>query len=414
MPQVLSEAQLEALTRDDPLLRAFAARDPNAPTTALRRAVEDEDIPADAPAFNINLGVLGLELTSAVTDFQEGTPLHAAAGCDPHPHPPPSPSPLTTHRSPLTAHRSPLTLTLTSHLSPQPGVGDFNWTQQLQAADAAARVQLTSAFSDAGDAVNATTTPWWAAVGQGLQAVGGGLQVAGSFVANVTSGTGSAISGATGAIANATAAAASGTGTAISGAGSAISGGAANATAAVTSATARITKPAGSAFAGATGAVSNATAAAGSWSGSAIVNVTEGVTSSLSAFEPRLPRPRRRRGNATTSVDSKAKGQPLSEKIAAEFSEGSKDSKDRLAEVGHAGPASRLAEAVVVTRSRRRKSNSTLLERVLLSGGSVPPFANGRVVERAVSEEATAPAQNATTVPAGFGEPAAQDPDEWW
>ena len=275
-------------------------------------------------------------------------------------------------------------------------------------------MQLTSAFSDAGDAVNATTTPWWAAVGQGLQAVGGGLQVAGSFVANVTSGTGSAISGATGAIANATAAAASGTGTAISGAGSAISGGAANATAAVTSATARITKPAGSAFAGATGAVSNATAAAGSWSGSAIVNVTEGVTSSLSAFEPRLPRPRRRRGNATTSVDSKAKGQPLSEKIAAEFSEGSKDSKDRLAEVGHAGPASRLAEAVVVTRSRRRKSNSTLLERVLLSGGSVPPFANGRVVERAVSEEATAPAQNATTVPAGFGEPAAQDPDEWW
>ena len=293
-------------------------------------------------------------------------------------------------------------------------------------------MQLTSAFSDAGDAVNATTTPWWAAVGQGLQAVGGGLQVAGSFVANVTSGTGSAISGATGAagsaisgatgaIANATAAAASGTGSAISGAGSAISGGAANATAAVTSATARITKPAGSAFAGATGAVSNATAAAGSWSGSAIVNVTEGVTSSLSAFEPRLPRPRRRRGNASTSVDSK--GQPLSEKIAAEFSEGSKDSKDskgskgskgRLAEVAHAGPASRLAEAVVVTRGRRRKGNSTLLERVLLSGGSVPPFANGRVVERAVSEEATAPAQNATTVPAGFGEPAAQDPDEWW
>ena len=276
-------------------------------------------------------------------------------------------------------------------------------------------MQLTSAFSDAGDAVNATTTPWWAAVGQGLQAVGGGLQVAGSFVANVTSGTGSAISGATGAIANATAAAASGTGTAISGAGSAISGGAANATAAVTSATARITKPAGSAFAGATGAVSNATAAAGSWSGSAIVNVTEGVTSSLSAFEPRLPRPRRRRGNASTSVDSK--GQPLSEKIAAEFSEGSKDSKGskgRLAEVAHAGPASRLAEAVVVTRGRRRKGNSTLLERVLLSGGSVPPFANGRVVERAVSEEATAPAQNATTVPAGFGEPAAQDPDEWW
>ena len=294
-------------------------------------------------------------------------------------------------------------------------------------------MQLTSALSDAGDAVNATTTPWWAAVGQGLQAVGGGLQVAGSFVANVTSGTGSAISGATGAagsaisgatgaIANATAAAASGTGSAISGAGSAISGGAANATAAVTSATARITKPAGSAFAGATGAVSNATAAAGSWSGSAIVNVTEGVTSSLSAFEPRLPRPRRRRGNASTSVDSK--GQPLSEKIAAEFSEGSKDSKGskgskgRLAEVAHAGPASRLAEAVVVTRGRRRKGNSTLLERVLLSGGSVPPFANGRVVEgvveRVVSEEATAPAQNATTVPAGFGEPAAQDPDEWW
>jgi len=333
--QVLSEAQLEELTRDDPLLRAFAARDPNAPTTALRRAVEDEDIPSDAPAFNINLGVLGLDWTSAVTDFQEGTPLHTAAGCDPNPNPQPQ---------------------------PQPGVGDFNWTQQLQAADAAARVQLTSALSDAGDAVNATTTPWWAAVGQGLQAVGGGLQtvggglqVAGSFVANVTSSTGSAISGATGAIANATAAAASGTGSAISGAGSAISGGAANATAAVT---------------------------------------------------------RRRRGNATTSLDSK--GQPRIEKIAAELSEGSKDSQDRLAEVGHAGPASRLAEAVVVARGRRRRSNSTLLERVLLSGGSVPPFANGRVVERVANQEATAPAQNVTTVPAGFGEPAAQDPDEWW
>ena len=335
MRQVLSEAQLEELTRDDPLLRAFAARDPNAPTTALRRAVEDEDIPSDAPAFNINLGVLGLDWTSAVTDFQEGTPLHTAAGCDPNPNPQPQ---------------------------PQPGVGDFNWTQQLQAADAAARVQLTSALSDAGDAVNATTTPWWAAVGQGLQAVGGGLQtvggglqVAGSFVANVTSSTGSAISGATGAIANATAAAASGTGSAISGAGSAISGGAANATAAVT---------------------------------------------------------RRRRGNATTSLDSK--GQPRIEKIAAELSEGSKDSQDRLAEVGHAGPASRLAEAVVVARGRRRRSNSTLLERVLLSGGSVPPFANGRVVERVANQEATAPAQNVTTVPAGFGEPAAQDPDEWW
>ena len=46
--QVLSEAQLEELTRDDPLLRAFAARDPNAPTTALRRAEEGEEIPADA------------------------------------------------------------------------------------------------------------------------------------------------------------------------------------------------------------------------------------------------------------------------------------------------------------------------------------------------------------------------------
>ena len=68
---VLLEAQLEELTRDDPLLRAFAARDPNAPTTALRRAVDEADIPSDAPAFNINLGVLGPELMSAVTDFQE-------------------------------------------------------------------------------------------------------------------------------------------------------------------------------------------------------------------------------------------------------------------------------------------------------------------------------------------------------
>ena len=40
---MLSEAQLDELTRDDPLLRAFAARDPNAPTTALRRAVDEEE-----------------------------------------------------------------------------------------------------------------------------------------------------------------------------------------------------------------------------------------------------------------------------------------------------------------------------------------------------------------------------------
>ena len=379
MRQVLSEAQLEELTRDDPLLRAFAARDPNAPTTALRRAVEDEDIPSDAPAFNINLGVLGLDWTSAVTDFQEGTPLHTAAGCDPNPNPQPQ---------------------------PQPGVGDFNWTQQLQAADAAARVQLTSALSDAGDAVNATTTPWWAAVGQGLQAVGGGLQtvggglqVAGSFVANVTSSTGSAISGATGAIANATAAAASGTGSAISGATGAI----ANATAAAASST-------GSAISGATGAIANATAAAASGTGSAISGAGSAISGGAANATAAVTR--RRRGNATTSLDSK--GQPRIEKIAAELSEGSKDSQDRLAEVGHAGPASRLAEAVVVARGRRRRSNSTLLERVLLSGGSVPPFANGRVVERVANQEATAPAQNVTTVPAGFGEPAAQDPDEWW
>jgi hypothetical protein len=399
--QVLSEAQLEELTRDDPLLRAFAARDPNAPTTALRRAVEDEDIPSDAPAFNINLGVLGLDWTSAVTDFQEGTPLHTAAGCDPNPNPQPQ---------------------------PQPGVGDFNWTQQLQAADAAARVQLTSALSDAGDAVNATTTPWWAAVGQGLQAVGGGLQtvggglqVAGSFVANVTSSTGSAISGATGAIANATAAAASSTGFAISGAtgaianataaaasgtGSAISG----ATGAIANATAAAASSTGSAISGATGAIANATAAAASGTGSAISGAGSAISGGAANATAAVTR--RRRGNATTSLDSK--GQPRIEKIAAELSEGSKDSQDRLAEVGHAGPASRLAEAVVVARGRRRRSNSTLLERVLLSGGSVPPFANGRVVERVANQEATAPAQNVTTVPAGFGEPAAQDPDEWW
>ena len=347
---VLSQSQLDELTRDDPLLRAFAARDPNAGVGTLRRAVEGEAA-SDAPAFNINLGVLGLELTSAVTDFQE-----------------------------------------------------FNWTQQLQAAGSG----VTSAFSDAGDAVNATTTPWWAAVGQGLQA-------AGSFVANataaVTSGTGSAISGATGAIANATVAAASGTGSAISGAtgaianataaaasgtGSAISGatGAAvrglkpagsaitNATAAVTSATARITKPAGSAIAGATGAVTNATAAAGSAGWGQIVNVTEGVTSSLSAFEPRLPR--RRRGNTTTPVD-------------------------RLAGVTPEARWRRRDDTAVVTRGRRRRSNSTLLERVLLSGRSVPPFANGKVVVK--QEEAQA--QN-ETVPVGLGAPAAKGPDEWW
>ena len=150
--------------------------------------------------------------------------------------------------------------------------------------------------------------------------------------------------------------------------------------------------------------------------------MTEGVTSSLSASASALGR--RRRSNTTTLPEGSkgSKGQPLIEKIAAEFSaaaeqgsppsKSSKDSKDRL------------AEAVVVTRGlpgRRRRSNSTLLERVLLSGGSVPPFANGRVVEtvdqyveRVVNLEATAAAQNATTVPAGFGEPAAQDPDEWW
>lgn len=388
---VLLEAQLEELTRDDPLLRAFAARDPNAPTTALRRAVDEADIPSDAPAFNINLGVLGPELMSAVTDFQE-----------------------------------------------------FNWTQQLQAADAAARVQLTSALSDAGEAVNATATPWWAAVGQGLQAVGGGLQVAGSFVANVTSGTGSAISGAGSAIAAATAAAASGTGSALnrslSGASSALSGGAADASAVVTSATNLISKPAGSALAGATGAVTNATGAAGSWSGAALVNVTEGVTSSLTALEPRLPRPRRKRADATTPVPrplprvepaaaalskgDSSKGEPGARRRGDATRRGEGSAEGRLAEAEPAEAAVVRARGLVSGRRRllgerrgERRGNSSLLERVLLSGGSVPPFANGRVVGRVLELQATtAPARNATTtVPAGFtGEPAAQDPDEWW
>ena len=41
-------------------------------------------------------------------------------------------------------------------------------------------------------------------------------------------------------------------------------------------------------------------------------------------------------------------------------------------------------------RERRgeRRDNSTLLERVLLSGGSVPPFANGRVVGRVLELQA--------------------------
>ena len=113
--------------------------------------------------------------------------------------------------------------------------------------------------------------------------------------------------------------------------------------------------------------------------------------------------------------------------------EASRQGEGRLAEAESAEePAEESAEEegeVVAVRARglvsgrrrerrrerrgERRDNSTLLERVLLSGGSVPPFANGRVV---VTQAATAPAQNATTtVPAGFtGEPAAQDPDEWW
>ena len=39
-------------------------------------------------------------------------------------------------------------------------------------------------------------------------------------------------------------------------------------------------------------------------------------------------------------------------------------------------------------RGGERRDNSTLLERVLLSGGSVPPFANGRVVGRVLELQA--------------------------
>ena len=63
---------------------------------------------------------------------------------------------------------------------------------------------VTGALSEAGDAVNATTTPWRDAVGQGLQAAGSAISGAGSAAVQGLQPAGSALANATVALANAT------------------------------------------------------------------------------------------------------------------------------------------------------------------------------------------------------------------
>ena len=70
------------------------------------------------------------------------------------------------------------------------------------------------------------------------------------------------------------------------------------------------------------------------------------------------------------------------------------------------------ADAGRLAQGSSRNQSSSLLQRVLLSGKSRPPFAgafNGRVVNKgAITGEQD------VTVPAIPGEPAAKDADEWW
>ncbi len=345
---VLPAATLDELQRDDPLLRAFTAREPNVRTvTSLGLApgsyLEGDEKEDEKPAFNVNLNTLNLNFD--FTDF-----------------------------------------------------GEFNWTHQLQAAG----IGVTSAFSDAGEKNdNETTTPWWASVGQGLQAagsaIGRGLQPAGSAIANATAGVtnatvrfvrpaGSAIANATG-LTDAT--------KAVTDSANAFAGGVTDATKAVTdsaNAIANYTAVAGSALADATAAgeaLVNSTSATLTAAGEALVNVDSNVKNTLSAFEPRMPS-RSSRDNATAAAPRNAEGEAVASMAAATLE----------------------ADAGLLAQGSSRNQSSSLLQRVLLSGKSRPPFAgafNGRVVSKG-----TITGEQDVTVPAIPGEPVAKDADEWW
>ena len=118
---VLSPQKLDELSRDDPLLRAFAARDTyswnNAPTfkkargKALRTG-QDESA-GDTPGFNINLGVLDFQgVASAVNEFNWTQQLQARATPPYHAAPLPGyhVAPLTTPYTP--SHATPPLTTL--------------------------------------------------------------------------------------------------------------------------------------------------------------------------------------------------------------------------------------------------------------------------------------------------------------
>ena len=171
---VLSQRQLDELTRDDPLLRVLEKVEETAADAGLPSAVDaDRDEAAGRlPSLNVNLGVLGLD-NSALANFTKDL----ASG------------------------------QLT------PNLDDFDWASALESlqpnqgdkekqrldkeekrrkkeerrrADADATKEGGNASADA---------PWWAPLAGATAAVGGGLQVAWSATANTTVAAGSAIGG---------------------------------------------------------------------------------------------------------------------------------------------------------------------------------------------------------------------------
>jgi hypothetical protein len=226
---VLPQPQLDELARDDPLLRAFAARDTyswnNAPTfnKAIGKARTGQDeSSAETPGFSINLGVLDFQgVASAVGDFNWTQQLQVARYPLYHAAPfyqattrlattlHPLPRHMLSHAAPLLA---PTPLDAHPFVALQAAGNDWLRSAPASFSDAQLRNMTSSwqqdvsgamshALSDAGDAVNATTTPWRDAVGQGLQAAGSaisgasnaavqgavqGLQPAGSALANAT------------------------------------------------------------------------------------------------------------------------------------------------------------------------------------------------------------------------------------
>ena len=149
---VLSPQKLDELSRDDPLLRAFAARDTyswnNAPTfkkaRGKARTGQDESA-GDTPGFNINLGVLDFQgVASAVNEFNWTQQLQARATPPYHAAPLPGyhVAPLTTPHTP--SHATPL---LTPHPSSRhtPSHAPFLWRGRLPATTGCAQLLRASA-----------------------------------------------------------------------------------------------------------------------------------------------------------------------------------------------------------------------------------------------------------------------------